>query len=357
MNALAPTATVATVGLDEAPLRSSRARVTGRTVHERLEDLEQMLKSPEFARRATPRLRACLRDPVTGVRQIAVRLLEGLRDEAVPLLVEATDVNQPRTVRLQAISALGRLAEAAVPATESLVQSLRDVDRDIRWQAAFALARTGESGVMSLMGALEDASVDVREIAAVGLGFAQIGRGSAIERLSRQIQDEGDARVRAACLGSLTRLQDDAMSSAVETQWRDLLHHSDPAIRRNAIIRLGESGESGRPLTKDVLARAADQDQEVRAASVLALARMGCPLPHVQPVIDVSASDESAVVRSRVVIAVSSLRSQDEAWADAMLTQLANDCEPRVALAASAALQAHIETATQETDEEVHHAG
>lgn len=76
-------------------------------------------------------------------------------------------------VRETAADALARIGDAAVP---SLVATLQDPDRDVRAQAARALARMGpraEPAIPALIAALNDSDQEVRMGAARALG--QIG--------------------------------------------------------------------------------------------------------------------------------------------------------------------------------------
>lgn len=76
-------------------------------------------------------------------------------------------------VRETAADSLGRIGDAAVPA---LITALEDADRDVRAQAARALARMGpkaEAAIPALIEALDDDDKFVRQGAARALG--QIG--------------------------------------------------------------------------------------------------------------------------------------------------------------------------------------
>lgn len=105
-------------------------------------------------------------------------------------------------VRETAADALARIGDAAVP---SLVETLQDPDRDVRAQAARALARMGpraEPAIPALIAALNDSDKEVRMGAARALGQIGPAASEAVPDLIKAIKDprnkpvegSGDAR-------------------------------------------------------------------------------------------------------------------------------------------------------------------
>lgn len=92
-------------------------------------------------------------------------------------------------VRETAADALARIGDAAVP---SLVETLEDPDRDVRAQAARALARMGpraEPAIPALIAALNDSDKEVRMGAARALGQIGPAASEAVPDLINAIKD------------------------------------------------------------------------------------------------------------------------------------------------------------------------
>lgn len=92
-------------------------------------------------------------------------------------------------VRETAADALARIGDAAVP---SLVETLQDPDREVRAQAARALARMGpraEPAIPALIAALKDSDKEVRMGAARALGQIGPPAAEAVPDLIKAIKD------------------------------------------------------------------------------------------------------------------------------------------------------------------------
>jgi HEAT repeat protein len=90
--------------------------------------------------------------------------------QAVSVLVQRLDPQDPAGVREVAVQVLGSLGDAARPAIGELVKLLGDVDEDLRASAAYALARIGHAGALEpLRGLLRDDDPGRRSKAGMGL--------------------------------------------------------------------------------------------------------------------------------------------------------------------------------------------
>jgi HEAT repeat protein len=286
------------------------AGLAGSTSHaaQSFEDLIANLKSPtartrEAAaeelgksrrREAVAPLSALVRDPEPRVRLEVVRALRTLRDvSAVPALVTSLQDGDPR-IREEAIGAIveiyseresggpiDRFLEAfsdeyertSVPpytavdpaVFSGLARTLRDEDKGIRKESAYAIGILGGSAVArDLVGALQDPDAGVRAAAATALGkVGTAEEGKALIPLladesgavrNRALQAIGVLRVRDAgpalrelfeqnrrgdlgtrVLASLSRIGDPAQADL----FRELLSSNDPERRRLAIEGLG----------------------------------------------------------------------------------------------------------------------
>ena len=118
-------------------------------------------------------------------------------------------------VRANAVEALGRIGEDAVPA---LIQTLRDQDVEgfVRENAAEALGSIGKDAkdaVPALIQALKDESIGVREDAAYLLG--KIGSEDTVPALKQALKDQG-WRVRGRVVTALGNIGTPEALKAVE---------------------------------------------------------------------------------------------------------------------------------------------
>jgi HEAT repeat protein len=280
-------------------------------------------------REAVAPLSALVRDPDAGVRLEVVRALRSLRDvSAVPALVTSLQDGDPK-IRQEAISALveiysdrerggpiDRFLQAfsdeyertSVPPYTAvdpsvftgLARTLRDEDKSVREESAYAIGILGGSSVSNaLVAALQDPDSSVRAAAATALGkvgTAEEGK-SLIPLLgdestsvqNRALQAIGVLRVKEAgaalrerfdqtrrrpqgqrILAALSRIGDPAQGDF----FRELLSSSDPEERRLAVEGLGRIADPGMlPAFKKDFQR--EKNPDVRLAYNFAIVMLG----------------------------------------------------------------------------------
>ena len=261
----------------------------------------QRLEDP----RASPALQSLVRDPHPYTRALAVRGLGAMREAGgvVPTLVplitapdrivaveavralgrlgdpRATDallsvVKAPKAdahVRVEAVTALGAMSGDRV--TEVLIDTVTDASSVVRGAALRALSqRDPDSFILVLSGLDPDPDWSVRAALATALGSLSPEVGS--PRL-RVLLADGDARVVAAVLGSLTRLQVPDAATAALAQLRT----GDPLTRAAAARALGELkiAAHGAALVEAYRAGQRDSNYVARAAALAALTEIGAP--------------------------------------------------------------------------------
>ena len=147
-----------------------------------------------------------------------------------------------------------------------LVQDLGHRNEDVRWGAAYALARIGGPAVPALIAAMQDRDSVVRLRAAWALG--RIGDPGAIDGLVLLLRD-GDWSVRMRAAEALGRLR---AKSAVDPLVH-ALRDENIDVRRHAIAALGQTAD---PASADRLGAALkDPDWRVRMGAALALTAIG----------------------------------------------------------------------------------
>ena len=207
-------------------------------------------------------------------------------DEALATALDR-DADADHRARAEALADIARLGADAAPAIPALVGLLGDDNEAVGLNAAYALAHTGDAGVMPLVAAMrgnDGENVDdarcfidqgekselemVARNAAHGLVAAGLPAMPALLTCAR----EGGPRVRKYALFALGELDTDDKDviDALVAGCRD----EDPAVRLNAVEGLGL--KKGTPAAAEALAAALfDDDDEVRFNASLSLARLG----------------------------------------------------------------------------------
>ena len=153
--------------------------------------------------------------------------------------------------------------------TPDLIRALGDVDSEARWRAAGALEKIGPSAVPSLLGALTEENVCVRQGAARVLG--DIGRRTdeVTAGLIKALSDP-DAKVRehaAEALGKLEARDGAAIQALVAA-----LADQDPFVVGKAAATLGRIG---REAVAALISALQDKNEHVRGAATIAIGKMG----------------------------------------------------------------------------------
>jgi HEAT repeat protein len=189
---------------------------------------------------ATTALLDVLPHPEARIRHNIVHTLGKLADaDAVPALVEATNDPDP-TVRLKAVYALGQVGDPR--ALAALVARLDDPTQNVSWTAREVIEGFGEQAMEHLIAALNQPSVQVRELAVSLLG--EIGGTQAVEALATALHTE-DWQIRVAVLEALSQINDPGARAIIAERVSDL----HPAVRALA-TSLSQPPEQPRPARK-----------------------------------------------------------------------------------------------------------
>jgi HEAT repeat protein len=232
---------------------------------------------------------AALLDPDPQVQRDAMLALERMGGEAVPTLMQAAQIGQPRR-RAQAIELLGHLGSAARPSRPLLTTALADPVAKVRRQAAWTLGRIGPSDDAeqnvdvevrkALRLAMTDAAWDVRADAAWALGKIAAGTPDrqTLETLIAGL-DDGSVHVRWSAVWAIARLGTPAGAAM------------------SGLIALLE-----------------DPSWKLRASAALALSRIvdSQAAAGLLPLIERLAADRHPLVRSRAAAAAKRLRNRRE---------------------------------------------
>lgn len=262
---------------------------------------------------ALPGVSETLRTGTASAKYDAALVLGSLGGkEALTGLLAA--LPEPDTdVREAVATGLGRAAAKPDSDTgrivQGLLQTLRDKEPSVRWNAAEALAGVGPRAVSAkpeLLAALEDANDLVRLRAAIALGkIDPKAPEAAVRVLIATLEKEGllasDAAMALGALGPRAAAAVPTLIKALRSSDKDvrrwaadalgklgpaatpavpglievLRKDAEPDARRNAAQALGELGSAAGPVAAALKAAARDKDEGVRDAAAQALAKLG----------------------------------------------------------------------------------
>jgi cyclophilin family peptidyl-prolyl cis-trans isomerase/HEAT repeat protein len=267
----------------------------------------------------------------------------GTRDELMTIEKYLRDASP--VLRAEGALALARLASREFKAPRmapTLAANLQDADENVRWAAAYALIRCGDSTVVSpLAAALQDPSARVRMQTARALGT--IGHASAALPLSTVAKQDSDWRVRVNAASALGNLPLPDIFDLLPLQ--DANEH----VRLAALMALGIAGGRGKSPVKPPVGRQVDflrkilidaraDEKEMhswreRAAAALALAQClrGDAIDMIAPFVH----ESPPLFRARVAQALAATRDHRSFY---FLQKLAADSALMVRLAALEAL-------------------
>jgi HEAT repeat protein len=217
---------------------------------------------------AQPVLLALLEDRDEGIRKATAVVLPHLGTSLVPALYERLR-HEIWFVRVAAIQALARMDDEA--SLRTLLDALKDKDRDVRCEAVLALGQMGNlQAVNPLIETLENGYRDVRAAAASALG--ELGDTKAVDALQTALIEDENAEVRTASAQALARLGD---LGSVSVLLDCLVEDDDEWVREACAQALGFLKE---PAALDGLFKALeDESLKVGMAAIEALGLIADP--------------------------------------------------------------------------------
>lgn len=222
----------------------------------------------------------------------ALQELEALGDKASSAAAAVVDVLQTPSddVRLQATLALGKIGKSAV---EPLTRALSSKDDGVRFYAVWALAFVGPPAKSADQAIAErlrgDASAEVRRKAAYALGRINADPDSVVADLIGALNDASE-EVRQAASESLPK-----MGPAAVTPLRKALQDPSEKMRDTAARTLGALGAAAEPAIPELKALLLDPEKKTADAAADALAGIG---KAALPALTAGAASDSLGVRS-----------------------------------------------------------
>ncbi len=187
--------------------------------------------------------------------------------EHFPDLVQCLDSEDSPTRRFACI-ALIPYGPAAVVPLASLVS--RTTDPETGYMAALALSKLAPEAVAALTPMLDSQEPATRQAALEGLLWIGPPAREALPAISRCCLD-GDISLRLQAIAAGTRISQDYTALGHLTPF---LEDPDPRIRELAVRRIGETGALASGEAWRLEALLADEDEGVRKAAGLAVARV-----------------------------------------------------------------------------------
>lgn len=194
-------------------------------------------------------------------------------DVWVEPLAKALNDND-RQVGFDAAYALGELGPLAEKAIDPLVSLLRSKDLRLREAAVFALGKIGSRSTKRLLELIDDPDSEIALAAAKSFKvMGSVGK-AAVPKLIEAGKRHASNSELCDSIGSAIAVND---SEQAVPELRKLLKSDSEGIRSFAANAIGEIGPPGQPCAKDLLPLLTDQSLRVRIDTAHALARLDLP--------------------------------------------------------------------------------
>lgn len=263
-------------------------------------------------------------------RTQAERNLAELGDRAEPQLLAALNDDSPAIRRAAAFT----LLEMFDPRDEKMVAAFRlalaDDDRTVRHIALQAVKDLPHADLVSALPRLaqmldsrRESEANRGEVARL-IGKLESDAHSMLPALMRAAREDPSAKVRSACLFTISRVAD---AAAVVSVCQEALNKdNDATVRAVAAARLGRIGPAASEAAADLGRTLEDKDDSVRRAAADALVRIG---PLAVPVLIQSLESKDPRARQWAVFALGNLGPAAQP-ATAALRKRLNDEDPAV---------------------------
>jgi HEAT repeat protein len=189
--------------------------------------------------------------------------------------LQAALADDSTAVRIQAVTALGRIGPAAAAAGPRLIALLNESDETVRCHAATALGEVHgapQTTTAALVQMLKDSSAPVKISATRALGAMGKDAAPAVPALVPLLQDS-DESVRTAAAEAIAQVGplDQAATDALVLG----LNSADNVVRAQTAEALGTIGASADGAAPALVHAMADDNDRVRAMAVEALGKIG----------------------------------------------------------------------------------
>ena len=246
----------------------------------------------------------------------AVRALARVGEEAVPGLCEGLHSAEPK-VRAAAVEVLEQMGAAGRGACDSLLTTLDDQNRWIRYGTIDTLGYLGGNGAPAAQRLAEFvASPDAfaRRHAIVALGRIGPAAHESLGALEKAAAEDADVTVRSSASLALkqvevARLAREARREATGemAQWLKAIQGDDTPAAIAAAESLGDLGFKGLPAAPGLAVMLRHGDRSRRLAAANALRRLGLANADFTPTLEAAAKEEDAEVRAAAAKALETL--------------------------------------------------
>ncbi|NEO20434.1 HEAT repeat domain-containing protein [Moorena sp. SIO4A5] len=309
---------------------SSEERV-GERVYEQIDKIICSLYETDFEGQALEMLKeqlavghATRTDLIDEWRLLNYRAELGEKDQVITiLLARLKDDNS--YVRWKAAEALGKLGNSSDTVVNRLLALLEDNHYYVRSSAAEALGKLGNSSdtvVNRLLALLQNNNSDVRWEATYALGALGNSSETVVNALLAQLKDDNSG-VRgwtAYALGQLGN-SSETVVNALLAQLKD----DNFSVRWKAAESLGNLGNSSETLVSTLLAGLQDQNSDVRRDAARTLGNLGNSSESVVNALLVRLQNDDYYVISDAAIALGRLNNSSETVVSVLLALLMDD--------------------------------
>jgi len=230
-----------------------------------------------------------------------------------PLMTALNDSD--REVSFDAAFALGECGPEASNAIEALLQLLRSKDLALREAATCALGKIGPESSMRLIEMIEDPDPGVGLAAVKAFGaMGSAGNDSVLDliaagkRFANRKESRGEDRCEF-CYAIGSALADVELGKAVP-QLRELLKSEGAGVRSFAAYAIGEIGSPGQVCEPELQKLLTDVNTAVRRDAAYALAQINLPSDTSTTALEAAAKDSDRLVRLWAAAALRVIRSK-----------------------------------------------
>jgi len=249
---------------------------------------------------AVPQLSAAMQEGPTALTLTSASALASIGEASVPTLNKMLINDSP--LKLLAIHVLGEIGNSSQAAIPELIKLIDSPDPDLRETAMVTLGAIGPEAISAepaLIKTMETATGKTRNTAVYAL--SKIGSKKALPLIKKYAESsDEDPRFHLVCAWAMVRANpsDPATVKAALPGLIKVLADENPLLRReaaNAISLAGPLAESAAPSLTQALK--IEQNQQVVAELITALAEIGPPAAAAIPLITPYVSSDDPVLR------------------------------------------------------------
>ncbi|MBD2066248.1 HEAT repeat domain-containing protein [Leptolyngbya sp. FACHB-671] len=282
------------------------------------------LHETKFEQPALQKLLNAPADKIDAVRLQEYRAALGDEDEAITSLLDLLK-DEDRNVRGSAADAIGNLGKASDEVIAALLSLLKDEDRIVQGSAVGAIGNLGKASdevIAALLSLLKDEDSNVRWSAADAIGNLGKASDEVIAALLSLLKDE-DSNVRWSAVDAISNLG--KASDEVIAALLSLLKDEDRIVRWSAANAISNLGKASDEVIAALLSLLKDEDRNVQGSAADTIGKLGKASDEVIAALLSLLKDEDSNVRWSAADAIGKLGKASDEVIAALLSLLKDE--------------------------------